>query len=563
MFWRRWIPPLLLMAVLIVCGSVASAGGRSTPSEKIGIHYYQQAELVAVPAPGEEPQAGSAPPARSELAFLTNVRPRAVGVVNSVGIGSLLGVVGLVGVVALGTASAYAPDGMAAKVLGSIQDVPWTFWDWVRSFPPTWFVTEIIRRTFFTVVGLGRFLWNTLVGIGSLVWTIQDRSNRAFFSSLRWAWQYTTADPVTKVRMAIALGSSARSGAAGFWESVKLFFPALWNSIRHTWSHWWLGLKRIFTDPDMTNEDVMQFGEDTGNVASDVLIVADGIGLVVRAAKGLGILSRTARAAEWAELSKVAAARDMNSAEHLLQSIGATRKEFWLLKDEWQKTQSLMKLLENHPDMQRAISFLQEHDQLRWVGEKLTGPGGTVTAPKIAEMVEANDVRRLEQAMKNVYGGVGQTEVGLLLPKEPGFERFVVPFDNPSKKGIDALAKFEGGRLEGIEAKYVSGGPLGINDLSKYLKLGKDGVVTFDRDRMARELLAKMEKLKLSPADIRSARSAIDAADGRVVYRIELTGPAPTKATKSLLALDGQIVNGSPMGSASSPTLTVLLPTRY
>ena len=65
------------------------------------------------------------------------------------------------------------------------------------------------------------------------------------------------------------------------------------QDIARTWKRRAHGLQRVFTDPDMTSDDLVQVGQDFGSAIADVWVV----GGLVRSAARAAQVSRALRVA--------------------------------------------------------------------------------------------------------------------------------------------------------------------------------------------------------------------------------------------------------------------------
>lgn len=429
-------------------------------------------------------------------------------------------------------------------------------WDWVRSNPVGWFVTEVIRRVSLVAVGLIYFVGTTIQSLFELAWNVVKWAAVTSWRNLQNNVRFIGGDMNTKRQMLADLKDKWIVHFDDRFDGIEFFATAFVQGIVTTWKRWWRGLGRVFTDPGMSSDEIIQFGEDTGNVAADVLVVAELAGVAARVAR----LSRAARLAEVERLAlfnNIARAYGYESLAGLLAQRGFTTQAFWRVLSAADEPAALSELLKHFPKEESMIRWMIDNEFLVRTPEGLyTGLGGTFTPWKWADIADglaegpALQAKRAQNIGNQLRGGKGQVDVLNAVEGEPGFKRWAVPFRNPNLRGIDAVAEFEGPVFEvfdvqgpffqAFEVKAVNG-PIGPGQVSRVLQY-QNGVPKINVEAIVEDLEGRLLKGQLDRMTYLRIRQSIARIDGSFIYRIELTGGSTP--TFNLKQLDGRIING-------------------
>jgi len=165
------------------------------------------------------------------------------------------------------------------KLVGVLRDRFNQSWDRVRENRIGWWATEIPRRAILPVLGIVIWAVKQVAALPGAIAGLVGWLARGTWENIKTAYAFATADLAGKVEIAEAKWEKTKAA----WGFVKGF----WNETKERWSRGWNGLRRVYTDPAVTNEELLQWGADHASMAADAAVVVPIAGAAVNGVKGV------------------------------------------------------------------------------------------------------------------------------------------------------------------------------------------------------------------------------------------------------------------------------------
>lgn len=261
-----------------------------------------------------------------------------------------------------------------------------TVWGMFRQSKAGWLITEILRRATLPWVGLAIWVAKQVAAIpgvlkGLVTWIVEGTAE-----NIKTTIAFFKADNHGKLRVV----QDRIERAVNSVEVAKAFVGVFWENTKATWRRGIDGIARMWTDPDISNEELMQWGADHASMAADASLVISGAAAVGRLTKGtswFGELGMAAQAREAAAISKAA-----QVAGHSRVTSAVVVRVLRAADQDIKFTEFITKLSGSE---QEAVAFLLQKGVLRIQGDglrfapHLLNPGNLAVAPDVMSQVEA------------------------------------------------------------------------------------------------------------------------------------------------------------------------------
>lgn len=281
-------------------------------------------------------------------------------------------------------------------------------WDLVRQTTAGWWVTEIIRRTTLPWVGAGLWVVKQVVAIPGMIKDFSQWLGRGSSENFNTVIAFIRADRQGKVQIIETQVEEFKSG----WEIAKALPGMLWDDVAATWRRGWNGLVRMWTDPNVTNDELLQFGADHASMGVDAAGVISVVGAGLRGLEAtsafrrltvagkLGEAFTLARVTEASGISRIttgSALRVLRSADEgikvseVVSRLSGAEQElvaFLLRKGVVKVEGGVLRLAEGYPDLATlgraadAMSPVEARYQLLVNGS----PGYNITPKRVTTM---------------------------------------------------------------------------------------------------------------------------------------------------------------------------------
>ena len=391
-------------------------------------------------------------------------------------------------------------DGLLSRIgdrISRLGDVLTRGWTRVRSNPVGWILIETVRRGFFVTLGIVHFVGTTVESVAKLGGAAVTWLAKGTWNNIVTLGRFITGDDATREEILTGFVERwfTKDSWTERWEATKFFGAMFAAGIADTWKRFGNGVVRLVSDPEMSNDDLIQLGDDTASVFCDALIVAEGVGAAVRAVRGASWLGRAGELSEFGKLGRMGQFAEAYRIAGVLSDAGyrgITAYRVWRVMKAAEREVEFAKLLSKLPESHyNTVYALIEQGYLQWKGSKLKGVAGTIKPWNLAKALASGQARDVDNLLNQIQGGLGEQVVREFMRAEPGFKDFLLDFGHSSEPGLDALAEFHN-RFVAVEVKHWSS-TVGLGDLDKYFEV-VDGNPRLQRRTAGRDGVTRMAK---------------------------------------------------------------------